>query len=260
MTEQACTDTAGTTGGEADGSQGTVMTNESRLARWAGLVYLLVVVTGFFSLGYVPGKLAAPGNHEAMLANIISQQTLFRAGIAAFMVEQVAFLALPLLLFRLFDRTHRHAAVAMVVLAITGVPIALVGVAHRLDALLLLTDAGNLPVETAHAMAWLSLKAWGHDIFVASLFWGLWLFPFGWLVMRCEKLPRLLGVLLMLGGAGYMIDIFGELLLTGYADTAFSGYVHLPAAAGEVGTCLWLLVMGVRTGGGQGWMAERGQA
>ncbi|MHB1056487.1 MAG: DUF4386 domain-containing protein [Rhodanobacter sp.] len=236
------------------------MTNESRLARWAGLVYLVVVVTGFFSLGYVPGKIAAAGNHEAVLAGIVSHEALFRAGMAAFMVEQVAFLVLPLLLFRLFREVHRPAAVAMLALAVTGIPIALVGVAHRLDALLLLTDAGSLPVETAHAMAWLSLKAYGHDIFMASLFWGLWLFPFGWLVMRCGKLPRILGVLLMLGGAGYMVDIFGELLLTGYADTAFSGYVHLPAAVGEVGTCLWLLVMGVRTGGGQGRIAERGQA
>lgn len=236
------------------------MTGESRLARWAGLVYLVVVVTGFFSLGYVPGKFAAPGNPEAMLASIVSQQALFCAGIAAFMVEQIAFLALQLLLFRLFDGIHRHAAVAMVVLAVTGVPVALVGVAHRLDALLLLTDAGGLPVETARAMAWLALKAWGHDIFVASLFWGLWLFPFGWLVMRSGKLPRILGVLLILGGAGYMIDIFGELLLTGYVDTAFSDYVHLPAAVGEVGTCLWLLVMSVRAGGGQERMAERGRA
>lgn len=236
------------------------MTNESRLARCAGLVYLVVVVTGFFSLGYVPGKLAAPGNHEAVLANIVSQQGLFRAGVAAFLVEQVAFLALPLLLFRLLGGIHRRAAVAMVALALASVPIAVLGVAHRLDALQLLTDAGGLPLDTAHAMAWLSLKAYGHALFVASLFWGLWLFPFGWLVMRCGRLPRVLGALLMLGGTGYVIDVFGTLLLEGYAQTAFSDVVHLPAAVGEVGTCLWLLVMGMRARGGQEPMTERGQA
>ena len=228
------------------------MTNENRLARWAGLVYLVVVVTGFFSLGYVPGKIAAPGDREAMLANIVSHEALFRAGIAAFMVEQVAFLLLPLLLFRLLGEIHRSVAAVMVALAVTAVPIALIGVAHRLDALLLLTDAGSLPADTAHAMAWLSLKAYGHDIFVASLFWGLWLFPFGWLVIRCGMLPRILGVLLMLGGAGYLVDVFAELLLPGYAGTAFSNYIHLPAALGEIGICLWLLVMGARARGGHG--------
>jgi hypothetical protein len=115
-------------------------------------------------------------------------------------------------------------------------------------------------VDIAHAMAWLSLKSYGHAIFVASLFWGLWLFPFGWLVVRCGKLPRVLGVLLMLGGAGYLVDVFGTLLLEGYTRTAFSDVVHLPAAVGEVGTCLWLLVMGMRARGGQEPMTERGQA
>lgn len=227
------------------------MADEKRIGRWAGLVYLIVVVTGFFSLGYVPGQLAAPGKPQTVLDNIVSHETLFRMGIAAFVVEQIAFLVLLLLLYRLFAAVSRHLAMAMMALAIVSVPIALVGVAHRLDALLLLTDAGHLPVETARAMAWLSLRSHGHDIFAASVFWGLWLFPFGYLAIRSGKLPRLLGALLILGGTGYLIDIFGELLLPGYADMAFSNYVHLPAAFGEVGTCLWLLVMGVRIPGGE---------
>ncbi|MGY3039153.1 hypothetical protein ACVWWQ_000740 [Rhodanobacter sp. TND4EL1] len=222
------------------------MTNQSSTARWAGVVYLVVVVSGFFSLGYVPGKIAAPGDPQALLDNIVMHEYLFRAGIASFIVEQVAFLLLPLLLFRLFVTVHRGASIDMVAFAVTAVPIALVGVAHRLDALLFLTDAGGLPLDTAHALARLSLKAWSHDIFVASVFWGLWLFPFGWLVIRSGMLPRILGVLLILGGAGYLVDVGAELLLPGYAQTAFSDYVHLPAALGEVASCLWLLIMGVR--------------
>lgn len=221
------------------------MTHESRFARWAGFTYLVVVVTGFFSLGYVPGKVAAPGNPQAMLANIVAHEGLFRAGIASFMVEQVAFLLLPLLLFRLLVRVNRVAAVTMVALALTAVPIALVGVAHRLDALWLLTGAA-LPVETANAMARLSLSSYAHAIFVANLFWGLWLLPFGYLVFNSRMLPRVLGILLIVGGFGYLVDVFADLLLPLVVDTTFSRYVHLPAALGEVGTCLWLLVMGVR--------------
>lgn len=221
------------------------MTDQVRIARWAGALYLVVVVTGFFSQGYVPGRVAAPGNPEAWLGNIVTHEALFRAGIAAFMVEHAPFLLLPLLLFRLLGAVHRGAAVAMVTLVLAGVPMALIAVAHRLDALLLLTGPRFLPVETAHAMAWLAMKSYANDILVASVFWGLWLFPLGWLVLRSGMLPRILGVLLMLGGAGYLVDVFGQLLLPGYADTAFSNYVNLPAALGEVGTCLWLLLVGV---------------
>jgi hypothetical protein len=229
------------------------MANDKSIGRWAGLVYLIVVVTGFFSLGYVPGKIAAPGNPQAMLDNIVAHEMLFRAGIAAFMVEQAAFLVLPLLLFRLFAATHRGVAVAMVALAVVSVPIALVGTAHRLDALLLLTDAdfaGALPADTARAMAWLSLKTYGRDIFMASLFWGLWLLPFGYLGVTSGFLPRVLGVLLMLGGVGYLLDVSCDLLLPGYATMPFSNYVILPAALGEVGSCLWLLAVGARVRGG----------
>lgn len=225
------------------------MTNEKSIGRWAGLAYLIVVVTGFFSLGYVPGKIAAPGNPQAVFDNIVAHETLFRAGIAAFMVEQVAFLVLPLLLFRLLAETHRGVAVTMVAFAAVSVPIALVAVAHRLDALLFLTDGdfvGFLTADTAHAMAWLSLKAYGRDILMASLFWGLWLLPFGYLGMKSGLLPKVLGALLMLGGIGYLVDVFCGLLLSGYAAMPFSNYVTLPAALGEVGSCLWLLVVGAR--------------
>lgn len=226
------------------------MTDESRLARRAGLVYLVVVATGFFSQGYVPGKLAAPGDPQALLANIVAHEALFRAGIAAFMVEHVTFLLLPFLLFRLLQAVHRGAAVAMVVLAVVGVPISLVAVAHRWDALLFLTHAPGMSIDMAHALAQLSLKSYAADILVASVFWGLWLLPFGYLLLRCGRLPRVLGGLLMLGGVGYLVDIFSELLLPGYAHIAFFDYVHLPAAFGEVGICLWLLLLGIRRVGG----------
>ena len=142
-----------------------------------------------------------------MLANVVAHEALFRAGIVSFMIEQVAFLLLPLLLFRLLHRVHQRVAVAMVALAVTAVPVALIGVMHRLDALWLLTDSHGLPVATATALASLALKSYGHAIFVASLFWGLWLAPLGYLIAVSRSLPRLLGWLLMAGSLGYVIDV-----------------------------------------------------
>ena len=223
------------------------MTNQSNLARWAGLVYLVVIVTGTFSMGCVPSQLAAPGHPQTVLANIVAHEWLFSAGVASFMIEQVAFLLLPLLLFLLLRSINQRIAVVMVALAVTAVPIALMGVAHRLDALWMLADSGGVPLDTAQAMASLALKSYGHAVFVASMFWGLWLLPFGYLVFKSRMLPRVLGVLLIMGGFAYLIDVFAELLLPGYADLAFSNYVHLPASVSEVAICLWLLLMGVRT-------------
>lgn len=225
------------------------MALQQRTGRLAGGVYLVVIATGIFSLAYVPSKISVGGDPSATLANVIAHADLFRAGIAAFALEQVAFLLLPLLLYRVFAASHRQAATLMVALAATGVPIALVALAHRLEAVNLLTDpalARALSAGQLQMLAMAALKSWSSHIFLATLFWGLWLLPFGWLVWRTRAIPRVLGVLLVLGGLGYVLNVFGELLIPGYASSMLSNYATLPASLGEIGSGLWLAVFGAR--------------
>lgn len=216
------------------------MTREDRLCRWAGALYLVVVVTGMFSLMWVPSRLAGSGDLSARLAAITSHEPLFRAGIAGFLVEQVAFLLLPLVLFQLLREVHHAAATAMVVLALVSVPIALVSLLHKVAILALIGGAPDLAQIADH------LRAYDGGLLITSLFWGLWLLPFGYLVTRSGFLPRALGILLLLGGAGYLVEVFGTILAPGYPKTALADVALLPAAAGEIGICLWLLIMGAR--------------
>lgn len=217
--------------------------------RWAGFVYLIVVVTGIFSLAYVPAQLNVAGDPTATLANIQANAGLFRAGIAAFVIEQVAYLLLPLVLWRLFHEHNRSAAALMIAFVAMGVAVALVGVAHRLTAIELLTNTALLPADSqtqAAGLALLSLRNYSHAIAIASVFWGLWLLPFGYLVWTSRSLPRVLAVLLILGGIGYVADFLLDQAWPGYAATTLAAHITQPAALGEIGSCLWLLVMGAR--------------
>ncbi len=225
------------------------MTADDKLARLAGLLYLLVVVTGFFSLAYVPGRLSGHGDPHATLMHITAHRTLFAAGILGFVLEQVLFLPLPLLLFQLLRPAGGHAAWLMVALAVVSVPVALVAVVHRLDVLGMLLQPGPSPLlamAQREAAVMLALASYGHGLLVASLFWGLWLLPFGYLVLRCGWLPRALGVLLLLGGLGYVVDVVASVMVPAYADAGWAAYVTLPAALGEIGAALWLLLVGLR--------------
>lgn len=212
-----------------------------RDGRVAGALYLVVVLSGMFCLAYTPSRLGDG------IAEAAAHADLFSAGIAAFLVMQIAFLLLPLALYRVLGDVDRRAAVLMVALATVSVPIGLVAITHRLEALLLLQDAGANADEAMRAAFAASLQRYGHGLRIASLFWGLWLLPFGWLVLRSARLPRVLGLLLVLGGIGYVVKVFGD-LVPAFADSALMDYVTLPAALGEIGSCLWLLAFGARAG------------
>lgn len=211
-----------------------------REGRIAGALYLVVVLAGMFCLAWAPSRTGAT------LADAAAQAGLFRAGIAAFLVMQVAFLLLPLALYRVLADVDRRAAALMVALAAVSVPIGLMAVTHRLEALSLLQDAANAG-DAAQAAFAASLQRYGSGLRIASLFWGLWLLPFGWLVLRSARLPRVLGLLLVLGGIGYVVQVFGG-LVPGFADAVWMNYATLPAALGEIGSCLWLLAFGARQG------------
>ena len=212
-----------------------------RDGRVAGALYLVVVLTGMFCLAWVPSQLGTDA------AGAAAQVGVFRAGIAAFLLMQVAFLLLPLAMYRVLGDINRYAAAAMVALATVSVPIGLVTLSHRLEALVLLESIGQHPPASVDAAFQLSLQRYGHGMFIAKLFWGLWLLPFGWLVLRSGRLPRVLGLLLLLGGVGYVLQVFGG-LLPGFANSSLSNYATMPAALGEIGSCLWLLLFGVRVG------------
>ncbi|MFT3756752.1 MAG: DUF4386 domain-containing protein [Pseudoxanthomonas sp.] len=218
-----------------------------RDARIAGLLYLLVVGGGLLGLAWAPGQLGPMSNPAAVASTLMANAGAFRLGIAGLLVMEVAFLLLPLALYRIFRDVDRAAATLMAALAMVSVPIMLVGVAHRWDALAAL-QAGALPGDSEAAnAAWLSLRAYASAQWIASLFWGLWLFPFGWLVLRSGRIPRLLGALLLLGGLGYVADVSADLV--GLAtDSAALRALRLCAAAGEIGSALWLSIFGARAG------------
>lgn len=217
-------------------------------ARTAGWLYLIVVVTGFFSLAYVPSQLTVPGNAAATVSRIVASESLFRCGIVAGLICYTAFLLLPFALYRLLSPVNRNVAVLMVAFAVASVPISFLNTLNKLDILSLLSGADYLQALTAdqlQAQVMLKLASYGNGLLVLKVFWGLWLLPFGYLVFKSGFLPRILGILLMIGCLGYLIDFFGRALLPGYTDTPIGRFVRLPAALGEIGTCLWLLIVGV---------------
>jgi hypothetical protein len=218
-----------------------------RRARVAGLWYLAMALTGPIGILYAPSQVLVPGDAAATAAALIANTLLARVGVAASIICQVTFIGLVLSLQRLFEGVNDGLSRLMHALVIAAVPIAVVNELLVLGAVELVGGSGaGLPASERNVMALGLLNV--HELGVnalAGVFWGLWLFPFGLLVIRSAFVPKVLGALLIVGGCAYVLDS-SLALLAPLVRARITNLLLLPLAAGELSVVTWLLVKGAR--------------
>ncbi len=223
-------------------------------ARVAGVWYFLVLLIAPIGLVYVPNKLYVRGNATATADHIRASEMLLRIGIATELLHEVLWVFVVLALYRLFKPVSESHARAMLILgALVSVPIVFANVLNEIAAMVLVSGAEFLAVfnkPQLDALAFLFYRLHGQGLNVASIFWGVWLFPFGTLVIRSGFIPRVLGVLLPIAGIGYVTSSFTTLLLPGYESTVdrIAGILEF----GELPIIIWLLIWGARIPADQG--------
>jgi hypothetical protein len=224
------------------------MRSTKQQARLAGLLYFILGLIAPIGLLYVPGQLIVKENATATADNIRSSEWLLRLGIASELVHQALAIFLVLALYRLFKPVDEMLAKQVVILgALVSVPIMFLNVVNDVAALTLVSGADWLSAfekPELDALAYLFVRLHSRGITVASIFWGLWLFPFGLLVIRSGFIPRVLGYLLMIAGTAYLGSAFATLVLPQYAELV--GNVALPLEMGELPIIFWLLIWGAR--------------
>ncbi len=224
--------------------------NRNKTARLAGLIYLVTVITGIFHLVYVPNKLIVWKDSTKTVENLINNELLFRFGMAAEVIMLIAFLLLPIVLYKLLNKVNENYAKFMVVFAILSIPFSFTNMLNKFSVLTLLRKPDylqSLNIEEIQAQLMLYLDSYSNGIDLSQVFWGLWLMPFGYLVYKSEFLPKVLGVFLVVGGIGYLIQFFGGFLIPNYYETIIPKIAKFPSTVGEIGTCLWLLIIGAKS-------------
>jgi hypothetical protein len=215
--------------------------HSKQLGRQAGLAYLAVFV--FSIAGYVPLSTMLAGDTPAVLGRLASSQTLFDLALVSSVIGFVAWLVLGALLYRLMGASGRVAGILMMAFVVGGV-------ATNLYALAQLTPIGQAGAGLDAATLAPVVHRYKTALLQAQVFSGLWAFPFGWLVVRSRAAPRLLGYCLYLAGAFYLM-VFSTAFAPGLdqapAYKIISTAISIPGEfVGELGMCLWLLIMGAR--------------
>lgn len=217
-------------------------------AHTAGFLYLIMGIFAPISLMYVPGRLFVMNNATETADRLRDLGWLVHLGIGSELLHQVIAIFLTLALYRLFKGVDKRQAVLVVILgALVSVPIMFANVLNQIAALILVSGARFLNVfdkPQLDALAYLFLRLHTRGIDVASVFWGLWLFPFGTLVVRSGFIPRVFGYLLWVGGVGYLLAATNALVLP--QRIPIVGQVAGIMEIAEVPIIFWLLIWGAR--------------
>lgn len=222
--------------------------SKQTLARIAGALYLVLAVCGGFSELYVRSGARVPGDAAATARNIADSATLFRVGLGTDLVNITCFLLAGLALYALLGQVNRTAAISMLAFNAVCVAVMSLNMLNHTAALMTATDPGHtaaLGAETATAMSALFLELHSYGYAIAQIFFGLWLLPLGYLVLVSGLFPRPLGILVMIGCAGYLAGIPFTYLIPG--AEVLSMIVSLPAFVAEMALIAWLLIKGVRS-------------
>ena len=218
-----------------------------RDARIAGWLYFLFAAPGPFCLLYVPNKIMVRGDAAATAANLLVHEMLLRTSVVVWLLGMALWIVTALALYRIFSGVSKALASLLVIFVAVSVGIGFLNELNNLGAILVLRGnefAGTLTQPQREAVAMLFLRLHGQGTAVNEMLWGLWLLPFGLLIIRSQFIPRLLGIWLLLDGIAWVGLSMVALLAPSYNDVAFK--VAQPAVFAELGVILWLITIGVR--------------
>src|SRR5712671_2145511 len=212
------------------------------MARIVGALYLLTILTGIFSAGYVSGKLVVNGDAAATATNILAHRDLFQLAFAVYLIEMACQVALTALFYDLLKPAGRSISLIAAFLGLTGCVIKTFSRVFFIAPLFILGGAHYLSVfsaEQLQALALLFLKVNDRGAAMALVFFGFYALLTGYLIIRSIFLPRILGVVSVLGGVGWLSFLY---LPLGYR---LFPYIAVLGLLGAASLLLWLLVMGV---------------
>jgi Domain of unknown function (DUF4386) len=226
------------------------MTSPERLARIAGVLYLLVGIFGGFAEGFVYPKMYVAGDAAATAGNVVANPELVRLGVVADLVDQTLFVFLALTLYILLRHVNKGVARAMVVLVALAAGIECLNAVFEFEGLRVAADGSYVAAFGAagsNALALLLLDTQHYGLLIAQIFFGLWLIPLGYLAFKSSGMfPKWLGVLLIAGGVCYLVDVLAAFLVPDVSQNIHT-FVVIPSAIAEIAMVVYLLVIGVGT-------------
>jgi hypothetical protein len=215
-------------------------------ARIAGGLYLINILTGVFAIMFVRAAVLAPGDAAATANNILAHQMRFRLGFVAEIIACMTNIGLAVIFYNLFKVVNRSLAFVDVFCTLIGTSIEAVSLVNHFAPLVFLahgTLAGVFTLQQLQAQAYVSLQLMDVGLGIALVFFAIGILVTAYLILKSNFLPRIIGALLAIEGAGYLINSFTQFLAPALQARIFPYFAI--TAIGEISLALWLFIMGV---------------
>jgi hypothetical protein len=224
-----------------NGKMGIYMTPK-KIAKFAGLFYLINIVTGLFTEIFVRSNIIDWENATATAQNIIKYQLLFRAGIISDLIMTTSFLLMGFTFYLLLKQVNKNISLVMLLFNIIGVAILALNLLNQFAPIIILSGADFLKVfsvDQLNALAMLFLTLHKYGYIIAGISWSAYLLPLGYLVYKSEYFPKFLGILLMIAPSYGLTDLFIQFMFPKYLTITYPFIVI--AVAAEFSFAFWLL-------------------
>lgn len=220
-----------------------------RYSMIAGVGYVVLFLLGIFANFIVREGLVVGGDAAQSVANILESESLFRWGMVSFLAIFVIDVIVAWALYVLFKRVSPELSLVTAWLRIVYTVFLGVALIFFYQSLQLISGAEFLTVfDTGQleAQALVALDAFNSTWLVGLLAFGVHLVLLGLLLLKSDRAPRLLGYVLAVAGAAYVMDTLAHTLLSNYVDyeSVFLAIVAIPAVIAEGWMALWLLARG----------------
>lgn len=220
-----------------------------RLARVAGVFYLVVGITGGFSEGYLDPSLYVPGGAAATATNLAANPGLVRLGVVSHFTDAVFFVLTGVTLYALLKHVSKHAARLMVLPVVISAAVIAMSAVFTFVALQVATTdtyAAAFGEGGTDGLSLLLLEIEHYGIGAAQVFFALWLAPLGYLAHKSRLFPKPLAILLIVATVSYLADVVVAFLFPGLVGQVHAALSIVPGIA-EVWMVLYLLIVGVRS-------------
>ena len=210
----------------------------------AGLGLLIMTISAIFANFIVLESLIVPGDAAITANNIIASEGLFRSGICSFIIVIIMDVVVAWALYVLLKPVNKSLSLLAALFRLVYAAIFGIALVNLFSVLQLLSGADYLTAfepNQLHAQVMLFLKAFSYGWTIGLIFFGIHLFILGYLIFKSDYIPKILGVLVIIAGLGYIIDSFVIFLLPNY-DVTIAMFTFI----GELLFMLWLLFKGAK--------------